>query len=39
MTEQLTQRTLILPLFHQMTEDEQDSVVDGLTEILGERRP
>lgn len=35
-TEHLTKRSLILPLFHQMTEAEQDSIVTGLTEILRE---
>jgi dTDP-4-amino-4,6-dideoxygalactose transaminase len=33
-TEQLTKRSLILPLFHQMTESEQDTVVTALAEIL-----
>jgi len=31
-TERLTDHTLILPLFHQMTEAEQDRVVDALRE-------
>lgn len=29
-TERLTRRTLILPLFHQMTESEQDRVIEAL---------
>lgn len=33
-TEHLTTRSLILPLFHQMTEAEHDTVVAGLTDIL-----
>jgi dTDP-4-amino-4,6-dideoxygalactose transaminase len=33
-TEHLTARSLILPLFHQMTESEQDTVVNALAEIL-----
>jgi dTDP-4-amino-4,6-dideoxygalactose transaminase len=33
-TEYLTKRSLILPLFHQMTESEQDTVVTALDEIL-----
>ncbi|MDQ3578084.1 MAG: DegT/DnrJ/EryC1/StrS family aminotransferase, partial [Actinomycetota bacterium] len=33
-TERLTRRSLILPVFHQMTDAEQDTVVTGLTEIL-----
>ncbi|TCO62683.1 DegT/DnrJ/EryC1/StrS family aminotransferase [Actinocrispum wychmicini] len=33
-TERLTKRSLILPLFHQMTESEQDTVVTELAEIL-----
>jgi dTDP-4-amino-4,6-dideoxygalactose transaminase len=33
-TERLTDRSIILPLFHQMTEDEQDHVVTSLGEIL-----
>ena len=31
-TERLTSRSVILPLFHQMTEDEQDRVVGVLRE-------
>ena len=31
MTEQLTARTLILPLFHDLTEPEQDIVVSSIT--------
>jgi perosamine synthetase len=38
-TERLTQRLLALPLFHQMTEEEQDTVVRALTEVLREGRP
>lgn len=38
-TERLTQRLIALPLFHQMTEDEQDTVVRALTEVLREGRP
>jgi dTDP-4-amino-4,6-dideoxygalactose transaminase len=37
-TERLTQRLIALPLFHQMTEDEQDTVVRALTEVLHEGR-
>ena len=33
-TEHLTSRSLVLPLFHQMTEQEQDQVVTALGEIL-----
>jgi perosamine synthetase len=33
-TEHLTRRSLILPLFHQMTESEQDQVVSALAESL-----
>ena len=33
-TEHLTRRSVILPLFHQMTEDEQDTVVGALAEAL-----
>jgi dTDP-4-amino-4,6-dideoxygalactose transaminase len=33
-TEHLTQRSVILPLFHAMTVDEQDDVVAALTEVL-----
>ena len=35
-TEYLTRRSLILPLFHQMTEAEQDTIVTGLAEVLSE---
>jgi dTDP-4-amino-4,6-dideoxygalactose transaminase len=38
-TEHLTTRSVVLPLFHQMTEAEQDSVVTALTETLREGRP
>jgi perosamine synthetase len=34
-TERLSADSLILPLFHQMTEAEQDRVVDVLHEALG----
>ena len=37
-TERLTQRLVALPLFHQMTEDEQDTVVRALAEVLREGR-
>jgi perosamine synthetase len=33
-TERLTRDSLVLPLFHQMTEAEQDRVVDVLREAL-----
>jgi perosamine synthetase len=33
-TERLTRNSLILPLFHEMTEHEQDHVVTALTEAL-----
>jgi perosamine synthetase len=32
-TERLTSDSLILPLFHQMTEDDQDRVVDVLRDV------
>jgi perosamine synthetase len=35
-TEHLTRRSVILPLFHQMTDAEQDSVFTALTETLRE---
>ena len=39
-TEQLTDNTLILPLFHQMTESEQARVIDALrTPASGGPRP
>jgi perosamine synthetase len=34
-TEKLTNRSIILPLFHVMTEDEQDRVISGVRELLG----
>ena len=34
-TERLTSRSVILPLFHQMTEDEQDRVVGVLRDAAG----
>jgi perosamine synthetase len=34
-TERLTRDSLILPLFHQMTEDDQDRVVDVLRDVAG----
>ena len=33
-TERLTQRTVILPLFHEMSEDDQDRVIDGVVDAL-----
>jgi dTDP-4-amino-4,6-dideoxygalactose transaminase len=33
-TERLTARTLILPLYHHLTEDEQDTVADALVDVL-----
>jgi perosamine synthetase len=36
-TERLTSRTLILPLFHAMTEDDQDPVVAVIGEAAGRR--
>ena len=38
-TERLTANSLILPLFHQMTEDEQDLVVSVITAAAGLRQP
>ena len=35
-TEDLTRRTLILPLFHDMTAGEQGTVVDALKAALGQ---
>lgn len=37
-TERLTDRTLILPLFHQLSESEQSRVVDVLRSATGTRR-
>ncbi|MFD4674013.1 DegT/DnrJ/EryC1/StrS family aminotransferase [Lentzea sp. NPDC058450] len=37
-TEAFTTRTLILPLFHDMTESEQDTVVSALSETLHAQR-
>ncbi|MGI5501176.1 DegT/DnrJ/EryC1/StrS family aminotransferase [Lentzea sp. CA-135723] len=37
-TEAFTNRTLILPLFHDMTESEQDTVVSALSETLHAQR-
>ncbi|HEU5471772.1 MAG TPA: DegT/DnrJ/EryC1/StrS family aminotransferase [Actinophytocola sp.] len=37
-TEHLARRSVILPLFHQLTEAEQDTVVTALTETLRGRR-
>ena len=34
-TEHLTARSLILPLYHQLTDAEQDHVVAALAEVLG----
>ena len=39
MTERLTADTLILPLFHQMTEDEQDLIVSVIHAAAGLRQP
>jgi perosamine synthetase len=33
-SEKLTGRSLILPVYHQLGEDEQDTVVDALTDVL-----
>lgn len=38
-TERLTADSLILPLFHEMTEDEQDLVVSVITAAAGLRQP
>jgi dTDP-4-amino-4,6-dideoxygalactose transaminase len=38
-TERLTATSLILPLFHEMTEDEQDLVVSVITAAAGLRQP
>jgi dTDP-4-amino-4,6-dideoxygalactose transaminase len=38
-TERLTQHSLILPLFHQMTSSEQEQVVSVLTSALTSSRP
>ena len=38
-TERLTARSLILPLFHQMTESEQEHVVSVVTSALTKPRP
>jgi dTDP-4-amino-4,6-dideoxygalactose transaminase len=35
-TERLSDRSLILPLFHQMTESEQGRVIDVLATVMGE---
>jgi dTDP-4-amino-4,6-dideoxygalactose transaminase len=29
--------TIVLPLFHQLTEDEQDMVIENLKSAVGER--
>jgi len=34
-TERLTRRSLILPLFHQLTEEEQESVIAAVRELAG----
>jgi perosamine synthetase len=34
-TEQLTQRSIILPLFHTMTKTEQDHVIDSVWQLIG----
>jgi dTDP-4-amino-4,6-dideoxygalactose transaminase len=38
-TERLTQHSLILPLFHQMTPSEQEQVVSVVTSALTSSRP
>ncbi len=35
MTERLTSSTLILPLFHQLTRDEQDQVISAMFDAAG----
>jgi dTDP-4-amino-4,6-dideoxygalactose transaminase len=35
-TEQLTQRSIILPLFHTMTDAEQDHVIESVRELIRE---
>jgi perosamine synthetase len=35
MTERLTEKSIILPLFHTMTEEEQDRVVGSVRELIG----
>ena len=35
MTERLTRRSLILPLFHVMTEEDQDRVIGAVRELIG----
>ncbi|MEO7373799.1 MAG: DegT/DnrJ/EryC1/StrS family aminotransferase, partial [Terrimesophilobacter sp.] len=37
-TQRLTDNTLILPLFHQMTEAEQGRVIDAIREAMAGRR-
>jgi perosamine synthetase len=36
-TEHLTTRTVILPLHHELTEDDQRTVVDALAKVLSQR--
>jgi perosamine synthetase len=38
-TERLTKRSLILPLFHQMTESQQEQVVSVVTSALTNSAP
>jgi perosamine synthetase len=38
-TEKLTDRSIILPLFHTMTEEEHDRVIDSVREFIGAGRP
>ena len=38
-TERLTDNTLILPLYHQMTDDEQQRVIDAVLERGGRALP
>jgi perosamine synthetase len=35
MTERLTEKSIILPLFHTMTEEEQDRVIGSVRELIG----
>ena len=37
-TEDLTNRSIILPVFHDLTEDEQDRVVASLRRAIGHSR-
>src|SRR5262245_6751625 len=38
-TEALTRRSLLLPLYHALSDDEQDRVIDGIREAAGLERP